>query len=70
MLSISNIKPDFIYRNKKPVAAIIDINVFNEIIEKLEDEEDITYLKTARENEMVFRDFDDFLMEQENIRIR
>lgn len=67
MLSISKIKPDFIFRDKKPVAAIIDIDVFNDIIERLEDEEDIAFLKQARENVLEFRDFGEFLAEQKNV---
>lgn len=65
MLTLSKVKPDFIYRDDKPVAAIIDIETFNEIIEKFEDEEDIAYLKTAGNGELNFRDFNEYLKERE-----
>ena len=65
MLTLSNVKPDFIYRDDKPVAAIIDIEIFNEIIDKFEDEEDIAYLKDARNGELSFREFNDYLKERE-----
>jgi len=67
MLTISKIKPDFIYRNNKAVAAIIDIDVFNEIIEKFEDDEDVAFLKKARNKTMEFRNFKDYLAERHNV---
>ena len=42
-------KPDFVYRDDKPVAVIMDIDDYNEILERLDDEEDIEYLRTIRE---------------------
>mgnify|MGYP006904095339 CR=1 FL=1 len=35
MISIEQIKPDFVYRNNEVVATILDINVFNNILERI-----------------------------------
>ncbi|MDP2364964.1 MAG: hypothetical protein Q8M94_14495 [Ignavibacteria bacterium] len=67
MLTLTDMKPDFVYRNNKVVAAIIDIDVFDEIIERLEDEEDIAYLKDARNKTLNYRKFGEFLAERENV---
>jgi len=64
---MSKFKPAFIYRDNKAVAAIIDIDVFDEIIEKLEDEEDIAYLKSARKETLNYRKFTDYLSERRNV---
>jgi hypothetical protein len=67
MLTLSKFKPDFIYRDNKAVAAIIDIEAFDEIIGMLEDEEDIAYLKEARKKTLKYRSFKDYLAERENV---
>ncbi len=46
----------------------MDIDVFDEIIERLEDEEDIAYLKDARNKTLNYRKFGEFLGEQEDAR--
>jgi hypothetical protein len=67
MLTLSKFKPDFIYRDNKAIAAIIDIEAFNEIIDMLEDQEDITYLKEVREKTLKYRSFKDYLAERKNV---
>ena len=67
MLDLSKIKPDFIYRDNKAVAAVLDIDVFNEILEKLEDDDDINYLKNSRPDNFEFIDFDDYLAEKKRV---
>lgn len=56
-------KPDFVYRDDKPVAVILDIDDYYEILERLEDEEDIEYLRTVREKPLQFRSFNEYLSE-------
>ena len=60
-------KPDYIYRDNKPVAAIIDIAVFEEILDKLEDVEDIEFLKESRKSILDYRNINDYLKERENV---
>lgn len=67
MLTISKIKPDYIYRDNKIIAAVIDIDIFNEILEKIEDDEDIAYLKEARKRQLNFRKFSDYIDEKQGI---
>ncbi|MCL5991441.1 MAG: hypothetical protein M1419_05000 [Bacteroidetes bacterium] len=54
-------KPDFIYRGDKPVAVIPDINDYNEILERLDNEDDIEYLRIVRENPLQFRSFNEYI---------
>ena len=63
MLTLTNIKPDFVYRNNKVVAAKIDIDTFDEIIEKFEDEEDIACLKETRNQTLSYRKFGELIFE-------
>ncbi len=67
MLTVSKIKPDYIYRDNKAIAAVIDIDIFNEIIEKIEDDEDIAYLKEARKRPLKFRKFSEYVNEKQVI---
>jgi hypothetical protein len=67
MITLSKLNPDFIYRDNKAVAAIIDIDIFDEIIEKLEDEEDVSYLKEARKKTLNYRKFKDYISEKKNV---
>ena len=55
-------KPDFIYRGKKPVAAIIKIKDYEQILEELEELEDIKYLKEIRKNGIETFDFEEYLV--------
>jgi len=54
---------DFVMRNGKPVAVIIDIDEYQEILDLLEDIEDIKELEEMRKKTLKFRDLDDFLKE-------
>ena len=49
-------KPEVILRNGKPAAVILDINVYEEILERLEDAADLRWLQKMRllEKLMVF----------------
>lgn len=55
--------PDFIYRDNEPVAVILDINEYQEMIERLEDIEDVKMLKDMRRKPLNFKKLDDFLGE-------
>lgn len=56
-------KHDFIMRGGKPVAVIIDIDEYQEILDILEDIEDIKELAEMRKKTLEFKDLDDFLKE-------
>jgi PHD/YefM family antitoxin component YafN of YafNO toxin-antitoxin module len=56
--------PELVYRGDKPVAVIIDIGDYEEMLERLEDIEDLKALQKMREKPMKFRKFDDFLKDE------
>jgi len=58
-------QPEIITRGGKPVSVIFPIAVYEELLERLEDAEDIAYLKKARERKTDFRPFREYLKERE-----
>ena len=52
-------QPEIITRGGKPVSVILPIAVYEELLERLEDAEDIAYLKKARESRTDFRPFNE-----------
>lgn len=54
-------EPEFIVKNGKPTAVIINIDDYLEMLERLEDIEDIKALDEARKGQLSFRTLDDFL---------
>lgn len=56
-------EPEIILRDGKPVAVILDIDVYQEILEKLEAIEDLEILAKMRQEKLEFRSLDDFLQE-------
>lgn len=54
-------EPEVVYRNNKPVSVILDIDEYNEILERLEDIEDLKFIEGLKNKKLEFRKFDDFL---------
>ena len=54
-------EPEIISRKGKPVAVILPIKTYQEIMERLEDAEDVAYLRRARHKSMHYRPLDDVL---------
>ena len=50
-------------REGEPTAVILDIDEYQEILERLEDIEDLKMLKDMRKTPLKFRSLDDFLKE-------
>jgi PHD/YefM family antitoxin component YafN of YafNO toxin-antitoxin module len=48
-------EPEIIIRKGKPVSVIIPIKAYQEMIERLEDAEDVAYLKKARRKPLHYR---------------
>lgn len=48
-------------RDGKPVAVILDIDIYEEMLEQIESIEDLEYLKEVRQQPLEFRSLDDFL---------
>ncbi len=55
--------PQIVYEDGKPVAVILDIDVYREMLERLEDAEDLQMLEEMRSKPLSFRTVDGFLAE-------
>ncbi len=55
--------PEIVLREGKPSAVILDIDDYQEMIERLEDIEDLNMLKEMRKRPLKFRKLEDFLKE-------
>ncbi|MDD5090337.1 MAG: type II toxin-antitoxin system Phd/YefM family antitoxin [Candidatus Wallbacteria bacterium] len=55
--------PEIVYRQGKPAAVILEIDVYREMLERLEDLEDLRLLDEMRKKPLEFRELDDFLKE-------
>ncbi len=54
-------EPEIITRKGKPVSVILPIEVYQEMLERLEDADDIEWLKKARKKPQSFRQLGDAL---------
>jgi len=55
--------PQVVYEDGKPVAVILNIDVYREMLERLEDAEELEMLDEMRKRPLSFRSVDDFLAE-------
>lgn len=56
-------QPEIIYRDGEPVAVILDIQRYEEMLERLDDAEDLRMLQEMRKKPLRFRALDEFLEE-------
>jgi hypothetical protein len=56
-------EPQIVFRGGKPSAVILDIDVYQDLLERLEDVEDLQMLARMREKPLSFRKLDSFLKE-------
>ena len=61
IMSLSAKNPEIIIRDGKPVAVVLDIDVYQEMLERIEEIEDLEYLEQVRQKPLEFRSLDDFL---------
>ena len=54
---------EIILRDGKPTAVILDIDEYQEMLERLEDAEDLKMLEKMRKKPLKFRGLEDFLRE-------
>ncbi|MCW1924043.1 type II toxin-antitoxin system Phd/YefM family antitoxin [Luteolibacter arcticus] len=54
-------EPEIITRKGKPVSVILPIEIYQEMLERLEDADDIEWLKKARKKPQSFRNLDEAL---------
>ena len=56
-------EPEIIFREGKPAAVILDIDDYQEMLERLEDAEDLKVLAEMRQKPLKFKILEDFLAE-------
>jgi hypothetical protein len=56
------LKPEIVTRNGKAVSVILPIEVYQELLERLEDADDIAWLTKARRKPQTFRELDHVLV--------
>jgi PHD/YefM family antitoxin component YafN of YafNO toxin-antitoxin module len=56
-------EPEIIFSGGKPTAVIIDIDDYQEMLERLEDAEDLKILTEMRQKPLRFKKLNDFLAE-------
>lgn len=54
-------EPEIITKKGKPVSVILPIKQYQEILERLEDADDIAWLKNARKKQMHYRPLEEVL---------
>jgi PHD/YefM family antitoxin component YafN of YafNO toxin-antitoxin module len=57
-------EPEIVTRKGKPVSVIIPLDQYREILERLEDAEDVAYLKRLRQKPLSFRSLDSYLTDR------
>ena len=57
-------EPEIVTRRGKPVSVILPIEVYEEMLERMEDAEDAAWLKQARRKPMRYRPLADYLAER------
>ena len=55
--------PEIVVRNGKPTAVILEIDAYQEMLERLEDADDLRDLAEMRKRPLKFKKLDDFLKE-------
>jgi prevent-host-death family protein len=66
VLRILKTKPQVVMKDGKPTAVIINIEDYQELLERLEDTEDMADLERMRKGGLEVRKFADFLTEHIN----
>lgn len=60
-------KPQIVLRNGKPSAVILGIRQYEEILERLEDAEDLRWLRQVRRKPLQFRKLEEVIAEIERV---
>jgi PHD/YefM family antitoxin component YafN of YafNO toxin-antitoxin module len=55
--------PEIVLRDGRPAAVILDIDEYQDMLERLEDLDDLEMLKSMREKPLEFRKLEEFLAE-------
>ena len=58
------LEPEIVTRKGRPVAVILPIRDYEELLARLEDSEDVAWLKRARQKPMQYRPLEHYLAER------
>ena len=59
-------EPEIVTRKGKPVSVILPIKAYKELLERVEDAEDIAWLKRARKKTLRYRSLEKYLAERKS----
>jgi len=59
-------EPEIVTRNGKPIAVIIPIEDYKELLERAEDAEDVAWLKQARRKKQHYRPLEEYLADSKS----
>jgi antitoxin (DNA-binding transcriptional repressor) of toxin-antitoxin stability system len=62
------LEPEIITRKGKPVSVILPIKKYAELLERVEDAEDIAWLRKARQKPLSYRPLEEYVSEREKKR--
>jgi hypothetical protein len=57
-------EPEVVLRRGKPVSVILPIKHYEELLERLEDAADISYLRSARKKKLRYRSLESYLADR------
>lgn len=60
-MSTALVEPEIVTRKGKPVSVILPLKTYEELLERLEDAEDLAWLKRARKTPLHYRPLEDYL---------
>ena len=63
-MSAALLEPEIVTRKGKPVSVILPLKAYKELLERLEDAEDLAWLKRARKAPLHYRPLEDYLAEK------
>lgn len=61
------LEPEIVTRKGKPVSVILPIKDYEELLERVEDAEDIAWLKQARRKKLQYRPIENYLAERNGV---
>jgi prevent-host-death family protein len=62
-MKATNHQPEIVTRNGKPIAVIVPIKDYEELLERAEDAEDVAWLKRARKRKLHYRPLEAYIAE-------
>ena len=60
------LEPEIVTRKGKPVSVILPVKAYQELLERLQDAEDLAWLKRARKTPLHYRPLEDYFAERKS----